>query len=161
MKKSYLLISCMMLFCIISQSCELKEEELQSQVEDLVKSRHNHVLCSYSDGIVTLVGMVESQDHKWDIERTLRKMKYVKGVSNRITVDELAAIKAANHDVSIHTYVHSRLSKLGCEHIDVKVNNREVKLSGNLKKEDFIKIMHVAKNSNAKKVLADLTITEN
>lgn len=153
MKKIVLMITCVLLTSVAFQACKPNDQKLNTEVENALKERHPSVSSSTMEGVVTLTGMVESQQEKMAAGESARAVKNVKDVVNNIQVREpVPAAPVVNPDTTIRTDIMSKLEAGGYKGVKVEVNNGEVTLSGDVKRSDLTKVMQIANESNPKKV---------
>jgi osmotically-inducible protein OsmY len=81
-----------------------------------------------SNGFVTLEGVVEVLREREDVERVIRRLSGVRGVTNRIEVKPVR-IKAEDVQEAIEQALERRAER-EARHIKVEVHDSEVKLSG-------------------------------
>lgn len=85
----------------------------------------------------------------------------MKTVVNNISVRETSISSnqpMMNQDNTIKTSIESRLMTEGFSDVKVAVDNGEVTLSGDLKRNDLTKVMQIANESNPSKVTNKLTL---
>jgi len=159
MKKTILIITCILLSGLAFQSCKQSDQKLNSEVEKVLKDRYQSISSSTKDGVVTLMGTVDSQQEKASAETSVRSVKNVKNVVNNIQVRmQEPAAPAVNPDTTIKTDITTKLETGGYKDVKVEVTNGEVILSGDLKRSDLTKVMQIANESNPRKVTNNIKL---
>lgn len=159
MKKFAFIITCVILSGIAFQSCKQSDQKLNSEVEKVLKEKYPAITSSTKDGVVTLSGMVDSQQEKVAAGESVRSVAHVKDVMNNVQVRELEpAAPVVNPDETIKSDINKRLQDGGYKDVKVEVTNGEVVLSGDLKRSDLTKVMQIANESNPKKVTNNLKL---
>ncbi|MDR2947764.1 MAG: BON domain-containing protein [Prevotella sp.] len=162
MKKMLFIITCILISGIAMQSCKQSDENLKKDVDKAIQGRYNSTIStSVKDGVVTLIGTVESQQEKTSVESEVKAVKHVKTVVNNISVREsniTSQQPVINPDNTIKSSIESRLATEGFKDVKVDVSNGEIILSGNLKRSDLTKVMQIANESNPKKVTNNLNL---
>jgi len=159
MKKSILFIACVLFTGLAFQSCKQSDQQLNNDVEKVLKEKYPTLSASTKDHVVTLMGTVDSEQEKAGAETSVRSVKNVKNVMNNIMVrqQEPAAPMVAP-DGTLKTDIMAKLEAGGYKDVKVDVNNGEVTLSGDLKRSDLTKVMQIANESNPKKVTNNLKL---
>lgn len=156
------IITCILISGIAMQSCKQSDENLKKDVDKAIQGRYNSTIStSVKDGVVTLIGTVESQQEKTSVESEVKAVKHVKTVVNNISVREsniTSQQPVINPDNTIKSSIESRLATEGFKDVKVDVSNGEIILSGNLKRSDLTKVMQIANESNPKKVTNNLNL---
>lgn len=159
MKKIVLIITCMLLTGMVFQSCKQNDQKINSEVEKVLKERYPAITSSTKDGVVTLMGMVDSEQEKVAAGESARSVSHVKDVMNNIQVREPEpAAPVINPDQTIKNDITSKLETGGYKDVKVEVTNGEVILSGDLKRSDLKKVMQIANESKPKKVTNNLKL---
>lgn len=166
MKKMIFILSCVFTLGLAFQSCNNQNnEKLQTEVQRELRDKYNNSSLSSSvqNGVVTLSGTVESQAQKDAVERDVKAVRNVKTVVNNISIRETTIssnqpMMNQNQDNTIKTSIESRLRTEGFDEVDVAVNDGEVTLSGDLRRNDLTKVMQIANESNPRKVTNKLTL---
>ncbi|GEM_PF-2153119 len=161
MKQSFFNIAPILLISMILQSCNLNEEKIIQEVNRVLKSEHSTVDCSYKDGIVTLVGFVESKQDRLKAEKCVRQIRFVKCVKNNIAIGEPVLALNSNPDEFLRSYICDKLTTEGCDDVEVEVQNGEVTLTGHLKQNELVKVMRIANETKPKRVLTNLYLKHN
>jgi osmotically-inducible protein OsmY len=89
------------------------------------------IKCTVSNGFVTLEGVVEVLREREDVERVIRRLSGVRGVTNRIEVKPVR-IKAEDVREVIEQALERRAER-EARHIKVEVHDSEVTLSGGVR----------------------------
>jgi len=159
MKKSILIIACILISTLGFQSCKQSDQKLNSEVEKVLKEKYPSISSSTKDGVVTLTGTVNSQQEKIAAGESVRSVKNVKDVMNNTQVRELEPADPVIHqDATIKTDIMAKLEAAGYKDVKAEVSNGEVILSGELKRSDLTKVMQIANESNPKKVTNNLKL---
>lgn len=159
MKKNILIITCLLFSALAFQSCKQSDQKLNSEVEKVLKEKYPSISSSTKDHVVTLTGVVNSQQEKIAVGESVRSIKNVKDVMNNTQVRELEPADPVIHqDATIKTDIMSKLEAGGYKDVKVDVNSGEVVLSGELKRSDLTKVMQIANESNPKKVTNNLKL---
>lgn len=161
MKKIALIISCVFLTTVAFQSCKKSDQNLNSDVMKVLEERYSTVSASTSKGVVTLTGIVDSEQQKTEAASQARSVKDVKEVVNHIEVRQMPAPTpepTVNADDNIKSDIKGKLESAGYKDVKVDVMNGEVILSGDLKRSDLTKVMQIANESNPRKVTNNLKL---
>ncbi|MDU1891677.1 MAG: BON domain-containing protein [Dysgonomonas sp.] len=157
MKKILFIVTCILISGMTLQSCKQNDEALKKNVDMAIQGHYNSTVgTSVKDGVVTLMGTVETQEEKTLVENDVKAVKNVKSVVNNITVQE--STLAVNPDNTIKSAIESRLQSEGLKDVMVEVKNGEVILTGDLKRSDLAKVMQIANESNPGKVTNNLKL---
>ncbi|WP_197027690.1 BON domain-containing protein [Prevotella sp. 10(H)] len=159
MKKFAFIVVCVILSGFAFQSCKQSDQSINNDVEKVLKEKYPMITSSTKDAVVTLAGMVDSQEEKTAAGESVRSVKHVKDVMNNIQVRELEpAAPMVNPDETIKSDINAKLQSGGYKDVKVEVSNGEVILSGDLKRSDLTKVMQIANESNPKKVTNNLKL---
>jgi len=156
MKRLVFIISCVVLLGATFQSCKKSDQQIQNDVQQVLNNGYTSITSSVNDGIVTLTGMVDSQQERMSVENIARSVNDVRSVVNNITVRENTMMPApsasANQDAAMMSTITSKLNRDGYHDVRVDVTNGEVILSGELNRNDLNKVMQIANESNPARV---------
>jgi len=158
MKKVLFVLMVGLLSGIMFQSCGPNDEKLQKEVTLIVQKEVPQVSAVVQKGIVTLNGVVESDDMKATAERLAKEVKGIKSVINNVTVHKPEPPVTINPDTTIQTSVETKLRDAGFKDVSVTVKDGEVILAGDLKRADLTKVMQIANESNPRKVTNNLNL---
>ena len=158
MKKVLFVLMVGLLSGIMFQSCGPNDEKLQKEVTTAVQKEVPQVSAVVQKGIVTLNGVVESDDMKAAAERLAKSVKGTKSVINNVTVHKPEPPVTINPDTTIKTAVESKLKDAGYKDVTIEVKDGEIILSGDLKRADLTKVMQIANESNPRKVTNNLNL---
>lgn len=161
MKKFLFIFACVIITGMGFQSCKPNEQKVQSEIEKVLRTSYSNVSTNYRDGVATLTGTVATQQERTAAENAARSVKDVKSVVNNITVQQVAQptqTVTVSDDQTIRTTINNRLSQEGYTNLTVSVNNGEVTLTGNLKRDDLSKVMQIANESKPKRVINNLNL---
>lgn len=157
--KRVLFILTMGLFSgIMLQSCKQSDENIQKQVVLAVHKTLPEVSAIVQNGIVTLTGVVESEEAKAMVEKVAKEVKGIKSVVNNVTVHKPEPPVTIHPDTTIKTAIENQLKDAGFTSVSIAVNDGEVILTGEIKKADLTRIMQIANESNPKKVINNLNL---
>ncbi len=151
-----------MIFCALAlfagitfYSCKPSDEKLQKEVTTAL-SATPAISSSVKGGVVTLTGIVESEEAKAAAESVVKSVKDIKSVVNNIEIK--APEPVINPDDTLTTTINEALASKGYKDITVSVKDGEVTLTGTAKKADLQKIMQIANESKPKKVINQIKI---
>lgn len=156
MRRTFLIYTIALLSGVILYSCKPSDEKVQKAVETALTTSGNSTIgATVKDGVVTITGTVESEQARTAAEATVKTVKDVKSVDNKIQVVEPVRI---NPDDTLTTTINDGLKAAGFPDVKVSVVNKEVTLTGDVKKADLQKVMEIANNASPAKVINQLTI---
>ncbi|MDU1892700.1 MAG: BON domain-containing protein [Dysgonomonas sp.] len=158
MKKIALIISCVLLSAITFQSCKPNDEKINSEVIKVLGNGYSAVSVATKGGVVTLSGLVDSQEEKDEAARLAHSVKDVKEIVNEIEVREPVSAPVINPDDNIKADIRAKLESSGFKNIVIDVKDGEVILTGDLKRSDLVKVMQIANESNPRKVINNLKL---
>jgi len=161
MKKMLFIMSCVIITGLSMQSCKPNDAKVQSEVEKVLRTEYSTVSTSYKEGVATLRGTVMTQQEKTAAENAAKSVKNVKSVVNNIVVQQTAQPTQTvnvNNDETIRTSINNRLSNEGFKNVSISVNNGEVTLTGDLKRDDLSKVMQIANESKPRRVINNLSL---
>ncbi len=160
MKKSFLIYICSLVSVFVFVSCSSSDSTVKHDVENALKTNYPYVNVSVNDQVVTLTGEVDTNEQRMAAENTAKTVKHVKSVVNNI--DVRAAVQTPNitrsADEVLQTTIRSGYTLAGYNDVHVEVNDGEVILTGNVKRDDLQKVMQIANEANPKRVVNQLTI---
>ncbi len=139
-------------------SCRPNDEKLQKQIETVLMASQSGVSSSVKDGVVTLTGVVESEEAKMAAEQVAKSVKDVKTVVNNIEVKTLESAVVINPDEVLKTSIITALATAGYKTVEVGIKDVEVMLTGSVKTADRAKVMQIANEAKPKKVTNQLKI---
>jgi hyperosmotically inducible protein len=167
MNKSKFIWLSVVFVALLAAACGRKNEQIAADVQSKVSAAAPGATASVKDGVVTLSGQVESEAAKSIAEQTAREIKGVKNVLNNITVKPAAVAAAPEKvppplfeadDAKLKTAVMAHMEKYNVSGVDVAVQNGEVKLTGNIKREKLQDAMKAANEAKPKKVINEMNI---
>lgn len=161
MKKSISICFCVLLSGTLMFSCKPKDQDLQKSVQTVLSTTSKGVNSSVKDGILTLTGVVDSEEAKAVAEAAAKTVKDIKSVVNNIEVKapviETPAV-TINADDTLKEIVNTGLVAGGFNGVVVNVQEGEVTLNGEAKRADLAKIMQIANEAKPKKVINNLKL---
>lgn len=116
-------------------------QNFKEEVSSSVVSYNGHVL---------IVGQVQNQEVKTNIENKVKEIANVKSVINELTVSPIASMSARAEDTLITSNVKARLfseNKVSPFHVKVITENKIVYLMGILTEKEAKEAEDIAKNS--------------
>lgn len=155
MKRLVLILTCALLSSAVFYSCKPNDEKLQEQVETVLSTVPSSVTGTVKDGVVTLTGIVDSEEAKAAAEAAIKTVKDIKSVTNNIEVKLPVVI---NPDEILSTTISTALTAAGFKDVSLAVDSGVVTLTGEAKKTDLQKIMQIANEAQPKKVLNQLKL---
>lgn len=158
MKKVLFVLTIGLLSGIMFQSCKPSDEKLQTQVVQVIQKAVPEVSAVVQNGVVTLSGVVASEDAKAMVEKLAKEIKGIESVVNNVTVHKPEPPVTINLDLTIKTAIESQLRDAGFGNVIIEVTDGEVVLTGDAKRADLTKIMQIANESNPKKVINNLKL---
>ena len=147
--------------------CGPKNDQVIADVQSKVAATAPGASAAFKDGVVTLSGQVESEAVKSLAEQTARGVKGVKNVVNNLTVKPAPVAAAPEKappplfeadDAKLKDAVMANMSKYNVSGIGVAVQNGEVKLTGDIKREKLQDAMKAANEAKPKKVVNEMNI---
>lgn len=158
MKRVLFILTIGLLSGIMMQSCKQSDEKLQTLVVQAIHKTVPEVSAIVHNGVVTLTGVVESEETKAMVEKVAKEVKGIKSVVNNVTVHKPEPPVTINPDYTIKSDVENRLKEAGFKDVSVEVADGEVILSGDAKRSDLTRIMQIANESNPRKVTNSLNL---
>lgn len=140
---------------LVFTSCGPDDVTLQSRARSALLVNYSTVSSNVRNGIVTLSGVVESEQQKSDAEAAVKSIDGVKSVVNEITVQAPAPVQSP--DELLKASISVALSGAGCQNVTVDVKDSVVTLSGKQSKQDQDKILKVLEGIKTTKVVNDMT----
>lgn len=153
MKKSVLISAFALLLSVVMFSCKPSDEKIQKQVETALSSVNGEITPKVKDGVVTLDGVVASDEAKTAAETAVKGLKDVKSVTNNIQVQI-----PVNPDVELAKVLTTGLQNGGFADIKADVKDGVVTLTGDVKRADLQKVLEIVHGSNPQKVENKLNI---
>lgn len=142
-------------------SCKPKDQDLQKSVQTVLSTTTKGVESSVKDGVLTLTGVVDSQEAKAAAETAVKSVKDIKSVVNNIEVKapvvETPAV-TINADDTLKALITTGLTAGGFNSIMANVKDGVVTLTGDVKRADLAKVMQIANEASPKKVINELKI---
>jgi hyperosmotically inducible periplasmic protein len=139
-----------------------KDSDLTTNVQSKVGTIDPGISVDTKEGVVTLSGMVSSQEAISEAEQAAQGVEGVKSVQNNLTVKPAApeetTASTANADASLKSSVESNLTKYGVTGVTVAVNNGEVTLTGDIKRNKLQDAMKAANEAQPTKVNNQMSI---
>lgn len=96
---SILVVSSFIAFGAVSCKSKVSDTDLKAQVESVVSSNPN-VTVDVKDGVVTLSGIVNTEEERQALEASAKTTKGIKSVVNNITVQPPIEINTDDADLS-------------------------------------------------------------
>jgi len=160
MKKMMFIMACVLATGLSMQSCKSNDAKDQEKVEKALHSDYASVSSTLKDGVVTLTGVVDSQAEKTAAGNLARSVNDVKSVVNNITVRSTApaASTITYNDDNIRSSIANKLTAEGYKDVQVQVQNGEVNLSGEVKRDDLRRVMQIANETKPRKVNNNITL---
>jgi osmotically-inducible protein OsmY len=159
------------LLTALTAACGPKSADISADVQSKVSAAAPGANASVKDGVVTLSGQVESEAAKSLAEQTARGIKGVKKVVNNITVKPAAVAAAPDKapepappplfeadDAKLKDAVTANMEKYKVSGVNVAVQNGEVKLTGDIKRDKLLDAMKAANEAKPKKVINEMNI---
>lgn len=141
-------------------ACKPSDAELKKEVNEKL-SLIPGITADVKNGVVTLSGEVSDEVAKAAAAEALRGMKGVKSVKDSITVKTMVApppLVPVNPDIVLKKALDSTYAANGFNTIDVTVAGGEVTLDGTTKRRQLKKVIQLAQQSAARKVVNNLKI---
>ena len=157
MKKNLLTGIFILLLSVTLYSCKPSDEKLQASVNTALVDQPG-ITASVKKAVVTLTGIVESDEARISAETIAKGVKDIKSVINKIEVKIPEPAVVINPDDALKELISTGLASANFSDITVAINDGEVTLTGNVKKADLQKVMQIANESKPKKVINKLTI---
>jgi hyperosmotically inducible protein len=153
------------LFALVVAGCKSKPDDakLTSAVQSQVSAIDPGISVDTKEAVVTLSGMVASQDAVSEAEQSAKSVEGVKSVNNNLTVkpaapEENTAANTANTDAALKNAVEQNLTKYGVAGVTATVTNGEVTLTGDIKRAKLQDAMKAANEAQPTKVNNQLSI---
>lgn len=153
MKRTILTSLFTLLVATMMFSCKPNDEKIQKEVQTVLSTVNSDVSSEVKDGVVTLKGIVASEEAKIALETTLKNVKDVKSVTNNIQVQA-----PVNPDLEMSNIVTTALTSGGFTSITADVKNGIITLTGDVKKSDLQKVLQIVHESKPLKVENQLKI---
>ena len=145
--------------------CKSKPDDskLTSAVQSKVAAIDPGISVDTKEAVVTLSGMVSSQDAVTEAEQSAKSVEGVKSVTNNLTVkpvapEESTVANTANTDAALKNSVEQNLTKYGVTGVTATVNNGEVTLTGDITRAKLQDAMKAANEAQPAKVNNQLSI---
>lgn len=161
MKRAIFIYLCGLLAMVTFYACGTNDKDLKKEV-DSVMVAYPGVTTTVDKGVVTLTGTVTSEDMKAGAERAAKAINHVKSVRNNIMVNAPSSswTLPQNDEYDLIQSINDSLEDGGFDDINVSVSDGEVRLSGVVKKSDLQRVMQIANESGAKRVINEMTIQD-
>ena len=130
-------------------SCEPTDIQLQGKVKSELLVSHPQVNSNVRGGIVTLSGIVDSEDGKTEAENMTKAIDGVKSVVNEITV---VLPPPPDGDELLKRTIERLYKDERIDNVTVTVKDSMITLTGTIKKADQKRIVEIAKSAGPKKV---------
>lgn len=152
---------------LVTAGCGRNDAQIAADLQSKVAAAAPGASAAIKDGVVTLSGQVESEAVKSLAEQTAREVKGVKNVVNNLTVKPAPVAAAPEKaapplfeadDAKLKDAVTKNLAKYNVSGIDVAVQNGEVKLTGDIKRDKLQDAMKAASEAKPKKVVNEMKL---
>jgi osmotically-inducible protein OsmY len=139
------------------------DSKLTSAVQSKVAAIDPGISVDTKEAVVTLSGMVSSQDAVSEAEQSAKSVEGVKSVTNNLTVkpaapEENTAANTVNTDAALKSSVEQNLTKYGVSGVTATVSNGEVTLTGDITRAKLQDAMKAANEAQPTKVNNQLSI---
>lgn len=145
---------------IFMTSCsnQPKDSKIQSDFSDKSKTNPQltNITASVAEGVLTLNGQCPDETCRSSAEQVAREVKGVKSVVNNISVAPATAPVVIADDGTLKASVDAAVK--GYNNVTADVQNGEVTLRGNIKRDDLQKLMMDLNALNPKKINNQLTV---
>lgn len=155
MKKSLFICLCVLMSALCMQSCGPDDVKISMDVKNVLLLNHPQASSSVRNGIVTLTGVVDSEEKKADAEALVKEVDGVKSVVNDIEVR--ASVSDINRDLTLKATINNALYGAKITTIEVEVESQKVTLTGEAKKGDQKRIMDMVKQTGVTDVVDNVT----
>ena len=168
MKKNKIQQTMWALVCLIVlglSGCKSKPDDskLTTEVQSKVSAIDPGISVDTKEAVVTLSGMVASQNAITEAEQSAKAVEGVKSVNNNLTVkpaapEENTASNTSSTDATLKSSVEQNMTKYGVTGVTATVSNGEVTLTGNIKRAKLQDAMKAANEAQPTKVNNQLSI---
>jgi osmotically-inducible protein OsmY len=155
MKKSLIICLCVLMSGLLMQSCGPDDVKIATDVKNVLLLNHPQASSSVRNGIVTLTGVVDSEEKKADAETLVKEIDGVKSVVNDIEVK--ASVGDINRDLTLKATINNALYGAKITTIEVEVASQVVTLKGEAKKGDQKRIMDMVKQTGTTEIVDNVT----
>lgn len=156
------IMACVLTAGLTFQSCTSNDQKIRNDLQKTVANDYRTISYSVNDGVVTLAGVVETQQAKSSAESAARNIAHVKSVHNNIMVENTTNSNMYQNvmysDETMRNSLKTRLNTDGFYDVNVDVNNGEVTLSGDLKRDELTRVMQIANEQNPRRVINNMTL---
>jgi len=160
MKTKLLLFAVVLFAGITFNSCKPSDEKLQKDVTTGISAISPAISSAVKNGVVTLSGVVTSDDLKASAEKAAAAVKGVSKVINNIDVQVPMPVPVINPDDVLQKAIAAAITAGGeaFSKVVVAVKNSEVTLTGEIKKANLQKLMQIVNEAKPKKVTNTLKV---
>ncbi|GHT39085.1 hypothetical protein FACS189437_01490 [Bacteroidia bacterium] len=158
MKAKLVLCGIMLCALVAFNSCKPSDAELQKLVTTGLSALPASIYSAVDKGVVTLSGVVESDELKAEAEKAVSSIKGIKTVVNNIEVKQPEPV--INPDDLIRNTISNAVTAAGdvFKGVVVEVQNGEVTLTGAIKKAHLQQVMQIVSEAYPGKINNLLTI---
>ncbi|UKJ07140.1 BON domain-containing protein [Solitalea lacus] len=150
----------LVMMATIMYSCGPKDSEISTEVDKQIASYGPGVSATVEKGVVTISGELGDEASRSAIEASVKSVKGVKSVVNNTSVKIVAPPVEINPDAVLRTTIEEALKQKGISGVTLAIMNGEVTLTGEVKKDDLMKVMQAANEAKPKKVINQLKIVK-
>ncbi|MCL1943215.1 MAG: BON domain-containing protein [Candidatus Azobacteroides sp.] len=152
MKTKILVCAVALLAGISFYSCKPNDEKIQKEVATVLSSQPT-ISSEVKNGVVTLSGVVISDEVKAAAEASVKTVKDIKSVVNNIEVKlPEAQAPVVTPDDALTTAATAALTAAGFKDVTVSAKDSVIILAGEVKKAELRKVMQIANDLKPKKV---------
>lgn len=144
----------MLLSGLFMQSCGPDDVKIATDVRNVLLLNYPQASSSVRSGIVTLTGVVDTEEKKADAEKLVREVDGVKNVVNDIEVR--ASVSEINRDLTMKASINNALFEAKITTVEVEVKDQVVTLKGDIKKGDKDRILNMVKKAGAKDIVDNM-----
>jgi len=146
----------MLLSGLFLQSCGVDDVKIATDVKEVLLLNYPQTSSSVRNGIVTLTGVVDTEDKKADAEKLVKEVNGVKNVVNDIEVR--ASVSEINRDLTMKATINNALFEAKITTVEVDVKDQVATLKGEIKKGDQKRILDMVKKAGATEIVDNMTL---
>jgi type IV pilus biogenesis protein CpaD/CtpE len=149
--------SLLLVLTLAAASCSARDEELQHTVEQRLLEDHPSVRVSVDRQVVTLSGFLSSAAERSNIEATVRGIKGVRDIDDRLIVDQPPLLTADTEDAVEAASIASELAAGGFRQLRVAVHHGVVQVRGPVAPTRHAEAIRIIKAAAPKSQIDDET----
>jgi hyperosmotically inducible protein len=137
-----------------------KDSDIEASVQEKLRAnaQFSNISASVNEGVVTLNGTTPDASARTNAEKEIKEVKGVKNVVDNVTVAPLAAPVEIATDDALDNGVRDALKDY--PGVNASVNNGEITLTGQIKRDRLPKLMMALNALRPQKINNNLTVKD-